>query len=69
MSYVLSSELASSFVCGAIAHPSIILEQYVHGRKPTELVAKVTKPMLFMPAQVTRYTLPYGSTVVEIMNK
>eukprot|EP01036_Dinobryon_divergens_P039400 gene39400-51934_t len=51
MSYMLSSELADSFVCGAIAHPSIILEQYIHGREPTDLVAKVTKPMLLMPTQ------------------
>ena len=57
MSYMLSSELANSFVCGAIAHPSIVLEQYVHGRKPTDLVAKVTKPMLLLPAQV--YFFPY----------
>ena len=67
MSYMLSSELADSFVCGAIAHPSIILEQYIHGREPTDLVAKVTKPMLLMPTQVIiRYGISLLNTCMYI---
>ena len=65
MSYMLSSELANSFVCGAIAHPSIVLEQYVHGRKPTDLVAKVTKPMLLLPAQVHFFPYIYARVLLQ----
>ena len=51
MSYVLSSELADNFVVGASPHPSITLEQAFKG-KPVDLISKVKKPLLFLPAQV-----------------
>lgn len=48
---ILSCELADSFVCGAIPHPSITLEQAYTGGKPADLMSKVRKPLLLMPAQ------------------
>jgi len=38
-------------VCGAVPHPSIQLEQ-AHGGKPVELLSRVTRPVLLLPAQV-----------------
>jgi len=35
----------------AIAHPSVSLEQMIFGRPVADLVDKVTKPVLFMPAK------------------
>eukprot|EP00597_Dinobryon_sp_UTEXLB2267_P016197 CAMPEP_0201096530 /NCGR_PEP_ID=MMETSP0812-20130820/5509_1 /ASSEMBLY_ACC=CAM_ASM_000668 /TAXON_ID=98059 /ORGANISM="Dinobryon sp., Strain UTEXLB2267" /LENGTH=256 /DNA_ID=CAMNT_0047350843 /DNA_START=70 /DNA_END=840 /DNA_ORIENTATION=+ len=44
------SEMSGLFVCGAVPHPSIQLEQ-AYGGKPVELLSRVTRPMLLMPAQ------------------
>ena len=37
--------------CGAIAHPSLSLEQRVFGRDPAALLARVRAPLLLLPAK------------------
>ena len=44
------SELASDFVCGVIAHPSLRLLEMAYGIDPLPVLTSVTKPVLLLPA-------------------
>jgi hypothetical protein len=58
--HALSSDLADRFLSLAIPHPSISLENMVWGRSVQELVDRVQKPMLFMPAKVSSVCYSLG---------
>jgi hypothetical protein len=50
---ILASELSNQFVCGVLPHPSINLEERVYGGNLLELMSRVNRPILLMPAKVS----------------
>jgi len=44
-------DFTDKFRCCSIAHPSLSLEQMVMGRPVQDLIDKISKPVLFMPAK------------------
>ncbi len=50
---ILASNLSNAFVCGALPHPSINLEERVYGGSLLELMSRVNRPLLLMPARVS----------------
>ena len=58
MAHMLSSAtLADSFACGVICHPSVSLENMLFGRDIAALMAAVKKPLLLLPAKVSKAVL------------
>lgn len=51
---ILASDLSNAFVCAALPHPSINLEERVYGGSLLELMSRVNRPVLLMPAKVRR---------------
>jgi len=46
---VLASELSEEFVCAALPHPSLTLEESMYGGSLPELMSRVNRPFLLMP--------------------
>ena len=49
---ILSSELADDFVCAAIPHPSLDLEEKMYGGSLPDLMSRINRPVLLMPTKV-----------------
>ena len=54
---ILASDLAENFVCGALPHPSIDLEERIYGGSLIELMSRVNRPLLLLPAKVGYYSV------------
>ncbi len=50
-------ELSSKFVCAALPHPSINLEERMFGGSLPNLFSRVQRPLLLLPAKVSMYLL------------
>lgn len=48
---ILASDLSDAFVCGALPHPSINLEERLYGGSLPELMSRINRPILLMPAR------------------
>ena len=62
--YILAKALcgphADDFMCGAIAHPSIHLENMIFQRDTAAMFDIIAKPLLLMPAKVSGLFHWYG---------
>lgn len=51
---MLGGELAAAYFCGVSAHPSVQLEERIFQRQVLPLFQACAKPVLLMPAKVSR---------------
>lgn len=50
---LLATDIANDFVCAALPHPSINLEEKVFGGSLADLMSRVDRPILLMPGKVS----------------
>eukprot|EP01039_Chlorochromonas_danica_P005195 gene5197-5720_t len=51
VTHLLASDIAENFVCGALPHPSINLEERVFGGSLINLMSRIERPILLMPTK------------------
>lgn len=72
VSNILASDLANQFVCGALPHPSINLEERVYGGNLLELMSRINRPLLLMPARVSciaNYSPECSERVIALIHR